>query len=75
MTRHEENRELLGAGSDDMAEFLQVVPGCYFMVGSGNEAKGTYYQHHHPRFDLDEDALPLGVELLVRAAIAYLEQG
>lgn len=70
----EENKELLGAGSDDMAEFLQVVPGCYFMVGSGNEAKGTHYQHHHPRFDLDEDALPLGVELLLRTAIAYLEQ-
>jgi len=71
----EENRGLLGGGSDDMAEFLQAVPGCYFMVGSSNEAKGTHYQHHHPRFDLDEDALPLGVELLVRAAIAYLEQG
>ncbi|MBO0779911.1 MAG: amidohydrolase [Ktedonobacteraceae bacterium] len=71
----DEDESVVSAGSDDMAEFLQAVPGCYFMVGSGNEAKGTHYQHHHPRFDLDEDALPIGVEALVRAAVDYLEQG
>ena len=30
--------------------------------------------HHHPRFNIDEKALHLGVELHVRAALKYLVQ-
>ena len=47
------------------------MPGCFFFVGSGSEAKGITAGHHHPAFDLDEDALAIGVELLVRAARRY----
>lgn len=68
----DEDEGVMSTGSDDMSEFLQAVPGCYFLVGSRNVAKGTHYQHHHPRFNLDEDALPIGVEILARAAINYL---
>lgn len=60
-------------GGEDMGDFLKRVPGCFFFVGAGNEAKGITAGHHHPAFDLDEDALPLGVELLVRAARRYLK--
>ncbi len=70
----DEDESVMSTGSDDMAEFLQAVPGCYFVVGSRNEAKGTHYQHHHPRFNLDEDALPIGVEVLTRATLNYLGQ-
>ncbi len=70
----DESEEILSTGSDDMAEFLQTVPGCYFLVGSRNEAKGTHYQHHHPRFNIDEEVLPIGVEVLARAALDYLRQ-
>ncbi len=55
-------------GAEDFAYFLERVPGCFFMVGIRNEAKGTGQPHHNPRFDLDEDALGIGVELLVRVA-------
>lgn len=68
----DEDEGVMSTGSDDMSEFLQAVPGCYFLVGSRNEAKGTHYQHHHPRFNLDEEALPIGVEILARAALDYL---
>ncbi len=73
--------ELLGAenvvdfrtlGGEDMGDFLKRVPGCFFFVGAGNEAKGITAGHHHPAFDLDEEALPIGVELLVRSARRYL---
>ncbi len=50
--------------SEDVAEFLSRVPGCFFFVGARNEAKGIVYGHHHPRFDIDEDALPIGVAIL-----------
>ncbi|HEX7733457.1 MAG TPA: amidohydrolase [Ktedonobacteraceae bacterium] len=68
-----DDESILSTGSDDMAEFLQAVPGCYFVVGTRNEAKGTHYQHHHPRFNIDEEALPIGVEVLARAALDYLK--
>lgn len=35
-------------GGEDMAYFLQAVPGCYFFLGSANSAKGLTYPHHHP---------------------------
>jgi amidohydrolase len=49
------------------------VPGCYFFVGSRNEAKGFVYGHHHPRFDIDEEAMATGIEAMSRAAIKYLQ--
>lgn len=67
-----EGEGVLSTGSDDMAEFLRTAPGCYFLVGSRNEAKQTHYQHHHPRFNIDEEALPIGVEILTRAVLDFL---
>jgi amidohydrolase len=53
-------------GGEDMAFFLQEVPGCYFFLGSANPDKDLAYPHHHPRFDFDETALGMGVEIFVR---------
>jgi amidohydrolase len=61
--------------ADDMAEFLISVPGCYFLLGAGNEKKGITAPHHHPRFDLDEDCLELGATVLTRCALEYLASG
>ncbi|HXX78911.1 MAG TPA: M20/M25/M40 family metallo-hydrolase, partial [Ktedonobacteraceae bacterium] len=66
--------DVMTAGSDDMACFLEAVPGCYFIVGAKNETKGANYPHHHPRFNIDEDALPIGVEVLTRAAMDFLKE-
>lgn len=64
---------IMTAGSDDMAYFLDAVPGCYFIVGAQNSAKGADFSHHHPRFNIDEDALPIAAEVLVRSALDYLK--
>ncbi len=53
-------------GGEDMSFFLQEVPGCYFFLGSANPEKDLAYPHHHPRFDFDETALGMGVEMFVR---------
>lgn len=53
-------------GGEDMSFFLQEVPGCYFFLGSANLSKNLAYPHHHPRFDFDETALGMGVEIFVR---------
>lgn len=53
-------------GGDDMALWLQQAPGVYFWLGAQSSEK-TSYAHHHPKFDIDEDALPIGVDLLTTA--------
>lgn len=58
--------------SDDMAVFLDAVPGCYFLVGAGNSERGITAPHHSNRFDIDEASLPIGVEVLARAALDFL---
>ena len=58
--------------SDDMALFLEAAPGCYFLLGAGNPEKGITAPHHSARFNIDEDALPIGVEVMARAALEYL---
>src|SRR6266480_1554877 len=68
------SEDVMTTGSDDMACFLEAVPGCYFIVGAKNEEKGANYPHHHPRFNIDEDALPIGVEVLTRAAVDFLKK-
>ncbi|MEA5554222.1 M20 family metallopeptidase [Anabaena cylindrica UHCC 0172] len=59
-------------GGEDMSFFLQEVPGCYFFLGSANAAKKLDYPHHHPRFDFDETALVIGVEMFVRCVEKFL---
>lgn len=59
-------------GAEDMAYFLREVPGCYFLIGSANPAKGCDKPHHHPEFDIDEDAMPVGVQVIVQAVLDYL---
>jgi len=59
-------------GSDDMAFFLDKVPGCYFCLGTGNPAKGTDHSHHHNRFNIDEDSLAIGAEVMAHSALTYL---
>jgi amidohydrolase len=58
--------------SEDFSYFLDDVPGMYFFVGASNKQRGLTYGHHHPRFDFDEDALPLGVALMSSAIADYV---
>jgi amidohydrolase len=53
--------------SDDFAEFLTRIPGCYFMLGARPPGE-TAPAHHSPTFRIDEAALPVGVKVLAGAA-------
>lgn len=50
-------------GGEDFAYYGQHVPAVFMFVGARNESKQCVYPHHHPRFNIDEDALPLGAAL------------
>jgi len=53
--------------SDDFAEFLTRIPGCYFMLGARPDGD-TPPAHHSPGFRIDEAALPVGVKVMAGAA-------
>ncbi len=59
-------------GSEDMAEMMEAVPGCYFFVGSADPSRGLDFPHHHPRFDFDERVLALSAALMASAAARYV---
>jgi amidohydrolase len=55
--------------SEDFAFYSQLVPACFFRLGVRNEEKGIVYGVHHPRFDIDSEALILGVRMMVAACL------
>jgi amidohydrolase len=57
------------APSDDVSEFLNHLPGCYFFVG-GAAADGSSGMHHSPTFSVEDDSLRVGASVLVRGALA-----
>jgi len=62
-------------GGEDFAYYLEKVPGAFFRLGIRNEEKGIVHPYHSTLFDIDEEVLPLGVEMFVRIIDRYLELG
>ncbi|HEJ83975.1 MAG TPA: M20/M25/M40 family metallo-hydrolase, partial [Desulfobacteraceae bacterium] len=56
-------------GGEDMAFYLEQSKGCFFFMGTGDEGCAPL---HSPRFDFNEDVLPLGVEMFCRIALRLL---
>lgn len=54
---------------EDFSYFLEKVPGAYFFIGVGNPDKGIVYPQHHPQYDIDEDALCYGMEIMASSAV------
>ncbi len=59
-------------GAEDFAYYQQKMPGFFFFLGVGNPAKKITAMVHTEYFDIDEDALPIGVRALSTVALDYL---
>jgi len=59
-------------GGEDFALYMQHAPGFFYWLGTGNKEKGFVHQWHNPRYDTDEDALPIGAGVLATSALRYL---
>jgi amidohydrolase len=68
-----ETENYLTMGAEDMGYMQEKVDGCYFMIGSANNEKNLNYNHHHPKFDFDEQALITGAALMATAAADILK--
>jgi len=70
-------RNVVGAepsmGGEDVGVLFGRNPGAFAFLGCRNARRGIVHEHHHPAFDLDEAALPLGRDLLEAVARRYLE--
>jgi amidohydrolase len=58
-------------GAEDFGSFMENCPGAMFTLGV-QKAGHEDYPLHHPKFDLDERALPLGTAVLVETALRFL---
>ncbi len=58
--------------SDDVSEFLDHLPGCYFFVG-GAATDGSSGTHHCPTFSVEDASLRVGAGVMVRSAVALAE--
>lgn len=56
--------------AEDFSYYSQEVPVCFFRLGVRNEAKGITFGVHHPRFDIDQNSLKIGIEAMVLAAFS-----
>ncbi|MEI7964256.1 MAG: M20 family metallopeptidase [Chitinophagaceae bacterium] len=57
---HVETTELR-MGAEDFAFYSHVIPGCFFRIGAGNMAKGITSGVHTPTFNIDENAIEMGM--------------
>ncbi|SFX45111.1 amidohydrolase [Thermoactinomyces sp. DSM 45891] len=61
------------APGEDFSYFLQKVPGAFCFVGCGNPEQ-YFGSHHHPHFDIDEESMKIGMELLANLALRFLDK-
>jgi amidohydrolase len=61
-------------GGEDFAEYLKIVSGAFFRLGIANPQKGTNYSQHNAMFDVDDDALKIGMKVLGATALEYIRK-
>ena len=66
---HEMHKTL---GAEDFGEFMKHAPGAMFTLGTQKQGHEGYLLHH-PKFELDERALPIGTALLVETTKRFLQ--
>ena len=54
-------------GAEDYSYYLKEKTGAFINVGMQSEK--SQYPHHHPKFDIDEDAIPTAIELMIQLAL------
>jgi hippurate hydrolase len=51
-------------GAEDFGFYCQSIPGCFFRLGTGNSEKGISSGVHTPTFDIDEEAIEIGIGIM-----------
>lgn len=59
------------SGSEDFAYYLQKIPGVFFYIGAKPKNTLNAYFNHHPKFDIDEDALLVAAKSVADVVLDY----
>ncbi len=58
--------------AEDFAYYTQLVPSCFYRLGTGNESRGIVHNLHTPKFDVDETSLETGAGFMAYLALSAL---
>jgi amidohydrolase len=61
--------------AEDFAYYSQLIDGCFYRLGTRNEARGIVSGVHTPTFDIEEDSLEIGAGLMAWLAVSELQSG
>ncbi|MFK7920906.1 MAG: M20 family metallopeptidase [Bacteroidia bacterium] len=62
----------LWMAAEDFAWYTHEVPGCFYRLGTRNEAKGIIHGLHTPHFDIEESTMRLSTGLMAWLALEEL---
>jgi hippurate hydrolase len=51
-------------GAEDFGYYSQIIPGCFYRLGTGSKSKGITAGVHTPHFNIDEDAIEIGIGVM-----------
>jgi amidohydrolase len=51
-------------GAEDFGYYSQIIPGCFYRLGTANKSKGIVSGVHTPHFNIDEAAIPIGIGMM-----------
>jgi hippurate hydrolase len=51
-------------GAEDFGYYSQQIPGCFFRLGTANKAEGITAGVHTPKFNIDENAIEIGMGIM-----------
>jgi hippurate hydrolase len=54
----------ISLGAEDFGYYTQEIPGCFYRLGTGNIKKGITSGVHTPTFDIDEEAIKMGISMM-----------
>jgi amidohydrolase len=60
-------------GGEDFGRYLEIVPGAFFRLGTCDIEKGTCVSQHNSRFNVDDDALIVGMKIMGAAALRAMK--
>src|SRR6185369_14382862 len=51
-------------GAEDFGYYSQIIPGCFYRLGTGNKQQGITAGVHTPHFNIDENAIEIGIGMM-----------
>ena len=54
----------LRMGAEDFGYYTQLIPGCFYRLGTMNKEKGITSGVHTPTFNIDENAIEIGMGMM-----------